>query len=120
MKQTIVVFALLLFTISISGQGIDGKWNGKLVTPGGELRVDFNITATEDGYTSTLDSPDQNAYGIPVNSTVFEKPELTIKVTDLDIVYVGKLIEENTIEGTFTQMGQSFEMKLVKKPREDQ
>ena len=117
MKQIILAFSLLLFTLSISGQDIDGKWNGKLVTPGGDLRVDFNITTTEGGYTSTLDSPDQNAYGIAVNSTLFEKPELTIKVTDLDAVYVGKLVEDNTIEGTFTQMGQSFEMKLVRKPK---
>ena len=115
MKKSLIVVTMLLITIAVFAQDITGTWNGKLVTPGGDLRVDFNITVTEDGYTSTLDSPDQNAYGIPVNSAVFEKPELTIKVTDLDVVYVGKLIHDNTIEGTFTQMGQSFEMKLVKK-----
>ena len=119
MKKITITAILLLTGIFLYGQDITGTWNGVLVIPGGQLRVDFHITTTEDGYTSTMDSPDQNAFGILVTSTEFEEKELTIRLTDLDILYRGTLIEEDTIEGTFTQMGQSFDMKLTKETGEE-
>jgi hypothetical protein len=80
-----------------------------------KLRINFNISSTDDGYTSTLDSPDQNAYGIPVDSTIFKKPELTIKVAKLMLVYVGNLEDDTNIKGTLKQGGQSLELNLKKK-----
>ncbi len=118
MKKTALVFIMFLATLSIYGQDIIGTWNGVLSVQGTTLRVDFNISSTDDGYTSTMDSPDQSAYGIPVTSTKFKEKELTITVTDLGIVYKGKLNKDNIIEGTFTQMGQAFEMNLTKKKEE--
>lgn len=115
MKRMIFTTVILLLTgLYMFGQDITGTWNGVLVIPGGQLRVDFHITATDDGYTSTMDSPDQGAFGIPVTSTEFEDDELTIKMTDLDVLYKGNLKAENTVEGTFTQMGQSFDLKLTR------
>ena len=115
MKKAAFAVILLLAGVYVSGQDITGTWNGVLVIPEGQLRVDFHITETDDGYTSTMDSPDQNAFGIPVTTTQFEDQQLTLKVTNLDILYEGLLKDENTIEGTFTQMGQSFDLKLTKK-----
>ncbi|HER08159.1 MAG TPA: hypothetical protein ENO20_04545 [Bacteroides sp.] len=113
-KITVSAIILLLAGICLSGQDITGTWNGVLVIPGGQLRVDFHITTMDDGYTSTMDSPDQGAFGIPVTSTEFEDRELTITVTNLGIVYKGTLKEDHTVEGTFTQMGQSFDLTLTK------
>jgi uncharacterized protein len=100
---------------ALYAQDIQGTWNGVLNTPNGQLRVNFNITATEDGFTSTLDSPDQNAYGIPVDSTLFKSRELTIKLASIDLVYVGSLVDDINIDGTLTQFGQTYEMDLKKK-----
>ncbi|MEZ4892758.1 MAG: hypothetical protein R2778_07045 [Saprospiraceae bacterium] len=36
--------------------------------------VIFNVTKTDDGYTSTMDSPDQGAKGIPVTNTTLKTP----------------------------------------------
>jgi hypothetical protein len=120
MKRIIITSAILLLAgIFMYGQDITGTWNGVLEVPGGKLRVDFHITATDDGYTSTMDSPDQGAFGIEVTSTEFEDQQLTIKVTNLGIVYKGTLKEENTVEGTFTQMGQSFDLTLTKNTGEE-
>ena len=69
MKRITSMLVLLLALCTLFGQEIPGTWTGKLSTPNGELTVNFNISATDDGYTSTLDSPDQNAYGIPCDST---------------------------------------------------
>lgn len=114
MKRTTTILVLLLAVITLSAQDITGKWTGKLVIPQGELRVNFNITAAEDGYTSTLDSPDQNAFGIAVDSTIFKAPELTIKVAMLDLVWVGSVVDETTMNGTLTQMGQTLELNMKK------
>ena len=85
-----------------------------LTVPGAELRVDFNLTKTADGYTSTMDSPDQGAYGIATTTTEFKDKQLTITVTDLTIEYVAKLTEDNVFDGKFTQMGQTYDMDLKK------
>ena len=115
MKRVKSIFIMLLAICSLSAQDITGTWSGALTIPDGQLRVNFNISAADDGYTSTLDSPDQEAFGIPVDTTFFKKPELTIKLASIDLVYVGSLVDDNNIKGTLTQFGQTFELNLVKK-----
>lgn len=115
MKKSLLIAAMLIATVSLFSQDISGKWNGLLVVPGAELRVDFNISKTADGWTSTMDSPDQNAYGIATTKTEFKDKELLITVDDLTVVYKAKLNEEGVFKGTFTQMGQTYDMDLTKK-----
>jgi len=119
MKKLTGILILLLAVITLSAQDITGKWTGAISFPdqmGGtmELRINFNISATDDGYTTTLDSPDQDAYGIPVDSTFYKKPELTVKVTDLFLEYTGKLVDDTSMEGTLTQNGQVLDLNLKK------
>jgi len=85
-------------------------------TPDGDvtLRIVFHISATDDGFTSTLDSPDQNAYGIGTDATTYEGEELVIKISQLDFVYTGKPSGDNAIEGSFTQMGQTFDLNMTR------
>jgi len=115
MKRVKSIIILLLAVCSLYAQDITGTWSGALTIPDGQLRVNFNISAEDDGYTSTLDSPDQNAYGIPVDSTFFKRPELTIKLASIDLEYVGSQVDDNTINGTLTQFGQTYELNLKKK-----
>lgn len=115
MKSLSTIIILFLAVISMSAQDIAGSWSGAITIPDGQLTVVFNISETDDGYSSTLDSPDQDALGIPVDSTFFKKPELTIKVTNLDLVYVGTLVDDATLNGTLTQMGQTLELNMKRK-----
>lgn len=91
-------------------QDITGQWNGLLEIPGNPLRLVFNISESDSGYTSTLDSPDQGALGIPVNSTVFKASKLNITVTALGLTYAADFAD-GKFEGTFTQGG--FSLPLV-------
>lgn len=115
MKSLSTIIILFLAVISMSAQDIAGSWSGAITIPDGQLTVVFNISETDDGYSSTLDSPDQDALGIPVDSTFYKKPELTIKVTNLDLVYVGTLVDDATLNGTLTQMGQTLELNMKRK-----
>lgn len=114
MKSTFSILVLLLAVVTLSAQDISGKWTGKLTIPQGEVRVIFEISATDNGYTSTFYSPDQVDYGIPVDSTIFRAPELTIKITMADIVWVGTLADKTTMNGTLTQRGNTVELNMKK------
>ncbi|MFA9389187.1 MAG: alpha/beta hydrolase family protein [Prolixibacteraceae bacterium] len=115
MKKSFPLFFLVLFSINVSAQDISGFWNGMLKVPGMELRVNFNLEKTNDGYKATMDSPDQNAFGIPCETVSFENKALTITLPNMAIEYSGKWISADSIEGTFKQAGQSFPMNLSKK-----
>jgi hypothetical protein len=61
-----------------------------------------------------MDSPDQDAFGIPVDTTFLKDKEFTFKKAEFDLVYVGKLADDANINGTVTQFGQSLELDLKK------
>ena len=115
MKKIILSIAILIAGLSLFGQDIVGTWNGVLDVQGVQLRVDFHITKTDDGFSSTMDSPDQGAFGIPTSKTTYKEKELIITVEDLTIEYKAKLTEPDLFDGTFTQMGQTFDMDLKRK-----
>ncbi len=113
MKTIAALFITLLLGFDAFGQDIAGQWNGSLKVQGMQLRIVFNITKTESGYSSTMDSPDQGAKGIPVTSTTFEDSKLKIEIANLKAEYNGEL-KENKFEGTFKQSGMEFPMNLSK------
>ena len=94
-----------------------GTWEGKL-NVGVELRVVFHIKDSSNGsLTTTADSPDQSAYGMPCNSTSVKENEITIEMEKLNASYTGKLVNDSTIEGIFTQGADvGLILKKVEKP----
>ena len=113
MKKIAVILILVVSVFGSYGQEITGAWNGSLKVQGMQLRIVFNITKTDTGYSSTMDSPDQGAKGIPVTSTTFVDSKLKIEMTNLRIEYSGEL-KDKTITGTFKQNGMEFPMNLTK------
>jgi hypothetical protein len=120
MKSIPTIFVLFLATITLSAQDIIGTWSGDMnvtdqMGQAQKLTVKFNISATDDGYTSTLDSPDQEAYDMAVDTTIFKDSELTIKAAEYqNLVYVGKLADATTMNGTLTQAGMDLELNMKK------
>ena len=112
--KTRLITLTLIFTSVINAQDITGQWNGLLKIQGTQLRVVFNISKTDSEYSSTMDSPDQGAKGIPVTLTTFENSTLKIEISNAKIVYVGILDKENNFIGDFKQAGQSFPMNLYR------
>ena len=124
MKKITTVIVLLLAVIAMYGQDIVGTWNGSLTvkTMDGDytLRIVFHITATDNGFSSTFDSPDQdsperNTFGLATDTTTYENKELSIRVSGIDFVYNGKLVDAKNIKGSFTQKGVTNELDLIKK-----
>jgi pimeloyl-ACP methyl ester carboxylesterase len=111
--KRILIALFLIATFSAKSQEIIGQWYGKLAIQGTELRIVFNISTTENGYTSTMDSPDQGAKGIPVKSTNYENGILKIEMPNIKLEYSGEL-KSGTIAGNLKQNGMSFPMNLSK------
>jgi len=109
---TLCILGLLSFN-QIRAQDISGEWNGMLSVPGMSIRLVIHISATADGYTSTMDSPDQGATGIKVDTTSFEQGELKLTLLQLGATYEGK-VKDTMIMGTFTQRGYGFPLKFTR------
>ena len=117
MKKKELIFLMTIFSLNLFGQDITGQWNGVLKVQGIQLSLIFNVTKSDNGYSSTMDSPDQGAIGIPVTNTTFENSKIKFEVTNAKIEYNGEL-KKNEFVGTFKQAGQEFPMILSRKALE--
>lgn len=121
MKIFLLTFLLgLAVSKCAMSQEIAGQWNGILKVQGTQLRIVFNISKTGNGYTATMDSPDQHAAGIPVSSVSFENSTLKLAASALRMEYEGTLKPEGIIEGTFKQAGLSIPLNLSRNVIEKQ
>jgi dienelactone hydrolase len=92
---------------------IDGDWLGTLDTGMGTLRVVLHIANTEDGLSATMDSPDQNAKGIPVTSITRNGSSLKFEVKTIGGSYNGTISSDlAAFSGTWTQLGKSWPLAL--------
>lgn len=105
------MFIACLLSLASRGQEITGDWHGALKVQGLQLRLVFHISQTGGGYSATMDSPDQNATGIPATAS-FERNVLKLSVANIGVEYEGALGADGNIKGTFKQMGQSFPLDM--------
>ncbi len=115
-KTLIALLGILSINLSVQGQRIEGTWQGLLSVQGTELKVVFHLKHADGDYQGTMDSPDQNAFGIPLSYVVFHDSLLELRVSNLGISYRGRLISQRKIEGTFTQGGGQFPLTLSTEP----
>lgn len=104
LEMKMKIFWLLLFSASqaFSQMKPVGIWEGKLSVAGG-LTINIVLRDSSGILTGTLDSPDQGAYDIPVDSASFAGDSLFVSVKSARITYSGKLVNDSAIEGIFRQ-----------------
>lgn len=119
MKNLFWVFLITIFSLQTFAQQVDisGIWAGKLALPNSiELTIVFNLSKDDSGkYTSTLDSPDQGAMGIPTESTMINGDSILIKIPVVQGFYAGKIFyDEVKIDGKWNQGGMSLNLTVKK------
>ena len=112
MKKILLILTAFLALTFVKAQEISGTWNGVLEIQGIQLPLVIHLEEGADGFTGTMDSPDQGATGIEITSVSYDTPNLKFEVTPMAISYSGDLREGGVIEGTFTQMGQSLPLNF--------
>ena len=110
---------ITFFSLQSFAQQVDisGIWTGKLSLPNSlELTIVFNLSKDDSGkYTSTLDSPDQGAMGIPTESTMIDGDSILIKIPVVQGFYSGKIFyDEMKIDGKWTQGGMNLDLTVKK------
>lgn len=122
-KILVLIFIIIPFQLILSQniEKIKGKWLGTLKLPAIELRVVFNVSESEDGsLKTTFDSPDQGAYGIAVDSTIYDYPNVRFVILAAKGFYEGKF-DQDSIIGKWTQgMPLPLTLKKTKKLEEFQ
>lgn len=104
MKKILSFLIALAFSSILFAQNPTGTWSGALNTPVGQLPLVIHITKSGAVYSSTMDSPNQNAFAIPLAETTFQNNAITITASNLNIKYSGTLsADQNTIAGTYQQ-----------------
>jgi len=87
-------------------QTVEGGWQGVL---GGNLPLVFHLAA---GGAGTVDSPSQNAFGMPMKYTL-SASHINASIPSVGATYAGT-VNGNQMTGTFTQRGQDFPLALSK------
>jgi len=94
----------------------EGDWEGSLDTPGGALRIAIHLHNQPDKTVkATLDSPDQNAFGMSMSDVVQKDLAIELKLKVVGGAYKGSLnAEANKLTGEWSQGGSSFPLELKK------
>ncbi|MRR19016.1 alpha/beta fold hydrolase [bacterium] len=111
----LLLFALIpgMATGQSSLKDIEGSWTGKLKESGIELRMVFNFVMTDaDTIKATLDSPDQNATGIPLGRVTMTGDSLFVEAPMIRGRYLGKVSGDSLITGTWIQLGKNYTIGL--------
>jgi len=92
----------------------EGDWEGTLDAGQAKLRIVLHITRKAGAYGATLDSPDQGAMGIPIETVTVTGDSIKMDMKALRATYAGILARDgSSIRGDFTQ-GQAFPLTFTR------
>lgn len=102
----VIVFSLISAT-SIFGQNnfnLEGNWLGAIEISGIKYRLVLKITKSGDAYAAKLDSPDQGAKDLPIDSIARKDKMVNFSAAQFGMNYEGTLNEKgDEITGTLKQ-----------------
>jgi hypothetical protein len=101
---------------SIISPDLEGTWEGALAAANRTLRVVLHVARAADGTGSaTLDSPDQNAKGLPVNSIKQDGQKFSFDSKLIGATYYADLNQDHTeMNGKLSQRGRDVGLVLKK------
>ena len=126
MYRTLVCLSLcLLLCVCVTAQqttppspNVIGTWEGTLDVGAAKLRLVLHIESKDGALIGRLDSPDQNASDLPIDSLSVTGNTLKFDMKTLSAAYEGKLDGEATqIAGEFRQGAQAFPLTFKRTGR---
>lgn len=95
--------------------GLDGRWEGALSTPVGDMPIVFRVSTAAGKTTTLMDSPSENISGIP-SLAKRDGQKISIGIPGIAAQFEGELAADGkTINGFWNQSGQSLTLILTKK-----
>ncbi|SHM47663.1 hypothetical protein SAMN05444266_108211 [Chitinophaga jiangningensis] len=103
-RQTLVLLLCQLSVMAAFAQQYTGSWYGTLATPFQKMVLVYHITADASGNLSaTMDSPDQKAFGIKMDTAYVANDSLHINFKRAGITYAAALVNDTALHGRFFQ-----------------
>lgn len=92
---------------------LSGQWRGELNLGAAKLPLVFNFSEEADGTTkATMDSPQQNAKGIPLEVSFCTNDSISLSCTTIGAAFTGRIAGDK-IEGVFSQRGYKLPLTLT-------
>ena len=121
------ILASLLASIALAGsqeQTVqvkpDGDWKGTLEAAGTKLDLVLHISTKDGTLGATLDSPDQGATGLPIDSISVTGKALKFEMKSLGATYEGVFSADGSqIEGQFSQQGLRLPLTFKRIAKDD-
>lgn len=113
-RAYLLALTLLLSILGLHAQStLAGDWQGTLRLPAGSLRLVLHLhEQTSHQWTGTLDSPDQEAFGLPLDRVSVSGDSLQFSSSALGIDYRGSQIATDHLHGRFAQGPVSLPLDL--------
>lgn len=112
------IFFFALFCVftsySISAQDLTGSWNGVLKVSGTQLGLTINITSDNNHLLASLDVPVQRAKDLKADSIRVTGQNVTIHFNIIKSIFVGKYLNDSTLNGEWQQGGLKIPLDLKK------
>jgi len=119
MKKKTFFLVLMLAAIGLQAQVITGDWFGLLNVQGTQLKIIFHVEQKSGVLTATMDSPNQNAIGLPIEEASFMNNELFLNAKSMGVSYKGIANKAmDSIDGTFMQGSAKLKLMLARKEKE--
>src|SRR5260370_1623614 len=130
MYRTVICFWLCLINCGLafgqkpalpadSSHSVIGTWEGTLDAGAAKLRLVLHIDGAKDGaLVARLDSPDQGATDLPIDSLSVAVNTLHFEMKSLGAIYEGKLANDGDhLTGEFRQAGQALPLSFKRTGR---
>ncbi len=116
---SIILFSLFIFQANAQNDLNEaaGNWGGKIEVPGQSLEVIIHVSNDGTALSASMDSPSQGAFGLKFDKVEYKNSEITMTMNQIQGTYKGTL-KDGVFDGTWTQSGQSFPLKLERIKRE--
>ncbi|TQV87066.1 alpha/beta hydrolase family protein [Aliikangiella coralliicola] len=100
---------------SSNSEDLLGQWYGPIKIPGNPLDFVVHVKQQQGSLVAVADSPNQESYGIEIDSISLEKGQVKFEIKKLGVKFVGMLAKnKQSIKGDFAQSGFIFKLKMVK------
>lgn len=98
---------------------MEGTWSGKVTVEGQVMGLVLHLEQQANLWKGTIDSPDQDVYGIPLDKVLIIGDTLLFELASIQFKYRGVYnATYNIISGALSQYGYSFELNFENKPME--
>lgn len=109
--KSLLLLLSALLSAAIQASALDGQWEGRLSLGPYKIPLVFNFSCGTEAMQCTLDSPSQNATGIPMTVALCTADSLVLDCPAISATFRAR-IESGCISGKFTQRGIAMPLKL--------